>query len=196
MQKTAHTTRLLVHNLLVLFTSAIFSFSGCSKQNDPVPDSSAFLLTCDSLSADSMFPTRYTCDGEGISPPLNWSGYPAATRLFALVMHHVASPTDVHWYWVVYNIPVSTHSVAENARGFGFFGNNSVNGKLEYSPPCSQGPGRKNYILTIYALSDTVYPAASAGSVNRQVLLEAIRGIVIDSSTLQVWYSRQEIKQN
>ena len=32
-----------------------------------------------------LVPAKYTCDGEDISPPLNWSDTPVGTKSFALI---------------------------------------------------------------------------------------------------------------
>lgn len=64
-------------------------------------------------------------------------------------------------------------------------GTNSVNRRTVYTPPCSKGPGAKEYILTVYALSKA--PALSdPTAVTRQVLLDAMEGSVLASSTLSV----------
>mgnify|MGYP003349791545 FL=1 len=39
--------------------------------------------------AGAELPVEFTGDGAGISPPLEWSGAPAATQAFAVIMHHV-----------------------------------------------------------------------------------------------------------
>lgn len=37
-------------------------------------------------------PARYTCDGQNVSPPLAWSGAPAATRSFVLIADDPDAP--------------------------------------------------------------------------------------------------------
>ena len=106
-------------------------------------------------------------------------------------MHHEASPTDIHWYWVLYNIPATIQSLSKNASGIGTTGTNSVNERAEYAPPCSQGPGIKSYIFTIYALSE--YPNINLAPevVNRDSLLNAIQGITLSNACMKVYYSRK-----
>jgi phosphatidylethanolamine-binding protein (PEBP) family uncharacterized protein len=151
-----------------------------------------FTLSSSAVAEDGVLPAEYTCDGASSSLALSWTGAPAATRSFALIMHHVASPTDVHWYWVQYDIPASLTSLARNSTGIGLMGTNSVNGKTAYAPPCSQGPGAKTYILTLYALSSAPQLSVPASQITRDVLLAAIHGAVIDSATLHVTYTRPD----
>ena len=96
-----------------------------------------------------------------------------------------------HWYWIVYDIPADVTSLAENSTGIGTLGNNSVNGNIGYAPPCSQGPGEKIYIFTVYALSAQPQFSVPASDVDRDVLLEAIRDITLASAELHVSYTRR-----
>jgi phosphatidylethanolamine-binding protein (PEBP) family uncharacterized protein len=178
-----------LHLALALAGILFLGFS-CEKPGNLVSGDSSFKLTSPEIGADSLLPIDYTCDGESATLPLEWSNFPKSTRCFALIMHHVASPEDIHWYWVVYNIPSAVISFERNVSGIGTYGNNSVNGRTGYAPPCSQGPGPKHYTYTIYALSDSVHLSVPSSGVNRQVLLNAIKPIVLDSAWMTVIYSR------
>lgn len=137
---------------------------------------------------DSL-PADYTCDGNAATPPLEWSGAPDGTAGYAIVMHHTAGPGGTHWYWVLWNIPADTTAIESNADGVGDIGTNSVNGQNEYAPPCSQGPGEKEYVFSVYALAEQP-DLADPTVVTRQVLLDSIEGQVLDSAELNVTYSR------
>ncbi len=150
-----------------------------------------FTLTSPEVTEGGPLPAEYTCDGARSTLALNWSGAPAWTASYAIVMHHVASPTDVHWYWVLYNIPASVTSLAKNSTGIGTLGTNSVNGKTAYTPPCSKGPGSKTYTYTVYALSAQPQLSVPANKVDRDTLLAAIKGITMGSAELQVTYTRK-----
>jgi len=102
-----------------------------------------FSVASAAFAAGGDLPARYTCDGSSLSPPLSWSGAPAGTVGYAVVMHHVAAPDDVHWYWVLYDIPPSVDHIDAGVTPPAEVGTNSVNGRSEYTPPCSKGPGRK-----------------------------------------------------
>lgn len=167
------------------------SGSACSKEESNKMDSTGFTLASAEILPDSILPKEYTCDGESATLPLNWSGVPDGTKYFALIMYHEASAIDIHWYWVLYNIPVSVQSFEKNITGIGTLGNNSVNGETTYAPPCSQGPGAKLYTYTLYALSQPATLTVPASEVSREVLLEAIKNITLSTATLTVVYSRE-----
>jgi len=152
--------------------------------------SGEFILSSPAIGSDSLLPSDYTCDGTSSTLPLKWTGVPGGTVSLALIMHHVASPADIHWYWVLYDIPPDVTSLPKNVSGIGISGTNSINDKRMYSPPCSQGPGIKAYTITLYALSAVPVPSVPADSVDRAALLDAIKDITISSSKMVVYYSR------
>ncbi len=95
----------------------------------------SFTLTSPEVTEAGELPVEYTCDGVSSTLPLAWSGAPAGTVNYALIMHHIASPTDIHWYWVLYDIPASVASLNKNVTGIGVLGTNVNNNQLAYSPP-------------------------------------------------------------
>ena len=149
-----------------------------------------FLLTSSAVTNGGALPVEFTGDGASASPPLEWSGAPAGTKYFAVIMDHFPGPGDVKWYWILYNIPADVHSLPKNVRGVGTLGNNSVNRQLVYAPPHSKGPGVKNYFITMYALSAPVEISLPPSQVNRNVLLNAIKDTILDSAQLKVTYDR------
>jgi phosphatidylethanolamine-binding protein (PEBP) family uncharacterized protein len=164
----------------------------CSKNDDQTQEvESAFSVSSPVVGADSVLPVTYTCDSLGISPPIRWSGNPAATKWFVVVMDHLTPDNTYKWYWILYDIPPGTSTLPENVSGIGTFGTNSVNDRTEYAPPCSQGPGRKDYVITVYALSEKVVISVPPEQVTREVILDAIKGITIGTATMTVCYSRE-----
>ncbi len=152
--------------------------------------SGTFLLTSSVVTNGGALPVEFTGDGASASPPLEWSGAPAGTKYFAVIMDHFPGPGDVKWYWTLYNIPASVHSLAKNATSIGVAGNNSVNRNLGYAPPHSKGPGTKTYFITVYALSAPVKISLPPSAVSRNVLLTAMKELVLDSSALKFTYDR------
>ena len=177
--------------LLITARTAVYTLQMTGSSTTTKSDQSQFSLTSPDINGDGLLPTEYTCDGASSTLALQWSGAPTGTKSFAVIMHHVAGPDDIHWYWVLYNIPVETTSLPKNMKGIGTLGINSVNGRQEYTPPCSKGPGAKKYTYTVYALSGQPQFNVAANKVTRAVLLDAIKDITISSATLEVSYSRQ-----
>lgn len=141
-------------------------------------------------------PTRYTCAGEGLSPPLAWSGAPEGTRSFTLVLYDRdatdASNPRLPWvHWLLYDIPANIHGLAEGeaknppagSRG----GENSWK-RSGYGSPCPPR-GSHRYALVLYAL-DTVLP--DLHTPNIQALEAAMRGHVLARARLTGSYEKPQ----
>lgn len=155
----------------------------------PRQPNGSLVLSSPAVKEDGVLPVEFTGDGDGISPPLAWSGAPAGTKSYALIMHHQA-PDQIKWYWILYNIPADVKGLSENVKGVGTEGNNSVNRDMGYAPPHSKGPGDKIYILTLYALSAPPHITAAPQEVNREVLLAAMKDKLLASAEFSVTYTR------
>src|SRR5690242_7325303 len=77
-------------------------------------------LTSKAFADGQQIPDRYTCDGEDHSPPLAWSGAPAGTQAYALIVDDPdapdpAAPKKIWVHWLLWNVPASTTSLADQA---------------------------------------------------------------------------------
>lgn len=111
---------------------------------------SSFVLTSTSFTADATIPQKYTCDGGNTSPQLQWSGAPANTQSFALIMDDPDAPTGTFTHWVAFDIPTNQTELAEGAQRVGKSGKNSA-GQTGYTAPCPPS-GTHRYYFTLYAL--------------------------------------------
>jgi Raf kinase inhibitor-like YbhB/YbcL family protein len=120
-------------------------------------------LSSSAFAANTPIPSKYTCEGANVSPPLAWSGAPATAKSFALIVEDPdapdpAKPTRVVTHWVAYNIPGSTSALSENASKTGLPAG-SAQGLNEGNKPAYMGPcppiGSHRYFFKLYAL-DTV----------------------------------------
>jgi phosphatidylethanolamine-binding protein (PEBP) family uncharacterized protein len=156
----------------------------------PAAARTSFVLRSPDVADGGPLPREYTGDGDGSTLPLEWSGAPAGTRSFAVVMHHVPPQGPVKWYWVLYDIPSRVGRLPRNVSGVGTLGSNSVDGTVGYAPPRSKGPGPKTYVYTVYALSSPVRLDGPPSQVGRDELLAAMDGRVLASAELRVVYTR------
>jgi phosphatidylethanolamine-binding protein (PEBP) family uncharacterized protein len=141
------------------------------------------------VAAGGALPVEFTGDGTGISPPIEWSGAPAGTKSFAIVMDHLAPGNDMKCYWTLWDIPAEVTSLPKNSKAIGKLGP-GFNGGLGYEPPHSKGPGLKTYTIHIYALSAPPKLKKPQREVTREVLLTAIQDLILDSAELKVTYTR------
>ena len=176
------------------FIIIFFVLFSCKKENEvtaiTTSTNTPFTFKSTAFTDNGTFPKEYTCDGASTSPPINWENLPAGTKSVAITMHHVPPEGGKHVYLVLYNIPLTTISIPANFSGIGKMGINTVNGKNAYTPPCSQGPGAKTYILTAYALSAEPIITTAASATTMDILLTSIKSTTLGTSTLTVTYTR------
>lgn len=149
----------------------------------------SFSVTSPDFTDGGDLPVTFTCDGESLSPALTWSGEPAGTSEYAVLMDHQPGPDDWHWYWTEWGIAPDIHSLGAGSTGEGTFGTNSVNAELAYTPPCSKGPGPKTYVITVFALSSTP-ELPDPALVDRDTLLDALADITLASDSISATYTR------
>lgn len=120
----------------------------------------ALKLSSAAFEHGAEIPTKYTCQGEDISPPLSWQGIPEATKSLALIIHDPDVPSPDNpvrlWvHWVLYNLPVDTTSLAEHTTSPELPAG-TVEGlndweRTGYGGPCPP-MGRHRYFHKLYAL--------------------------------------------
>ena len=69
-------------------------------------------LSSSAFSDGSAIPRRFTCDGEDLSPPLDWSDVPAGTRSFVLLCDDPDAPAGTWHHWAAYDIPAAQTGLA------------------------------------------------------------------------------------
>jgi Raf kinase inhibitor-like YbhB/YbcL family protein len=103
---------------------------------------------------NAMMPPKFTCDGQQISPPLQWEGAPAETKSFVLICEDPDIPSGGIWdHWLLYNIPADTKNLPEAAADLPQGTKQGLNSwnKIGYGAPCP--PDREHrYMFRIYAL--------------------------------------------
>lgn len=132
-----------------------------------------FAVTAEAFANADEIPDVFTCEGDDISPALAWSGAPAGTQSFALIMDDPDAPAGTWNHWLLWDIPSSVHSIPQHYRGSAHSGKNDF-GKTGYGGPCPPrhgGPHR--YFFRLYAL-DTPALGVSEGA-HRKELEHAIQ---------------------
>lgn len=188
-----------VLNRTILIFSISMVLLSCQKSNSTTNDSTTTNTTVianqlnfsgNGFVNKGIYPKLYTCDSSGISPGLQWSNAPNSTTSYAITMYTITPTGDKHVYFVLYNIPSTTSSIPDNSKSIGVFGINTVDGKTTYTPPCSQGPGAKIYVLTLYALNAQPTIAVSNTQVTMDILIAGMKNKIVDSAVMSVNYSR------
>ena len=136
---------------------------------------------------DGMIPSKYTCDGADVSPPLLIGNAPEKTRSLALIVDDPDAPVGTWVHWVVWNIGADTREIPENSVPPGALQGTNDFRKQEYGGPCPPS-GTHRYFFKLYALDSSLI--AQAGATKAQVE-EAMKGHVLAQTELIGLYRRR-----
>jgi Raf kinase inhibitor-like YbhB/YbcL family protein len=112
----------------------------------------------------AMIPSKYTADGEDVSPPLTWTAGPAGTKCYALVVDDPDAPGGTWTHWIAWNLAGSSlpEGVKPDASPSG-----AAQGRNSFGRPGWGGPsppsGTHRYVFRVYALDAEVAIAPTSG---------------------------------
>jgi Raf kinase inhibitor-like YbhB/YbcL family protein len=152
----------------------------------------AFKLTSTAFVHEAPIPSKYTCDGEDISPPLEWSDPPADARAFAIIMDDPDAPVGTWVHWVLYDLPAGTRMLPEAVSSDAELPDGSRHGenswrRTDYGGPCPPS-GVHRYFFKLYALDVALDLDAGA---TKEELLQAMEGHVLAQTELMGTYTRE-----
>jgi Raf kinase inhibitor-like YbhB/YbcL family protein len=150
-----------------------------------------FKVTSAAFKEGELVPKKYTCDGENISPPIEWTGTPATAKCLALICDDPDAPRGTWVHWVIFNIPTDTKGLSENIPRKSTLGNGAWQGmndshELGYDGPCPPG-GTHRYYFKTYALDKVL--TLESGATKAQ-LLKAMEGHILGEGQLMGRYKR------
>ena len=145
---------------------------------------------------NGVLPEKYTADGEGISPPIEWAGVPAGAQAVVVLVEDADSPTPepiVHA--IVWDMPGADATIPEGAlqsrprdTPSDAMGLNSYFNATYLPPDPPPGHGMHRYVFQVFAL-DTVPRFESPPG--RTALLDCMRGHVLAKGLLIGTYGRE-----
>jgi Raf kinase inhibitor-like YbhB/YbcL family protein len=143
-------------------------------------------LTSAAFGAGQPVPRRHSCEGEDLSPPLEWTGVPADAVSLALIVDDPDAPVGTFTHWLAWGISPQDGGIGEGRRA-PREGSNDFR-EVGYRGPCPPpGHGRHRYFFRLYALASE--PAAPSGA-SRQDLESAIKEEVVAEAELVGTYER------
>jgi Raf kinase inhibitor-like YbhB/YbcL family protein len=145
------------------------------------------VMSIPAFNNNEPIPTKFSCDGDNVSPEIQISGVPDNAQSLVLIMDDPDVPTQVRTegvfdHWVIFNIPVGTAVIPEG-QNVGVVGSNG-RGESAYTGPCpptEYEPTEHRYVFRLFALDREL--DLEEGATKDQVL-EALEGSVISESIL------------
>ena len=151
-------------------------------------------LTSAAFVHQGAIPPKYTCEGDDVSPPLNWINLPPGTKSLALIVDDPDAPDPaapkMTWvHWVLYNLSPSENGLPEGASVLPAGTQQGLNDwqRTGYGGPCPP-IGRHRYFHKLYAL-DTVLP--HLGRPTKTMLEQAMKGHILGQAELVGTYQKR-----
>ncbi len=137
-------------------------------------------------------PSKYTCEGEDVSPELTWSELPTGTKSFVLVVDDPDAPGGVFTHWILFNGPADSLELAEAVPAQGQLQNGSLQGKndfgrIGYGGPCPPPGSPHRYQFTLYALDQ---PLDLEPGISKKQVLDAMRDHILAQGRVTGTYQR------
>jgi hypothetical protein len=168
------------------------SFFGCYLSNNKKKEDVMPLELKSSAFADEeTIPDKYTCQGDDVSPPLEWNGTLEDTKAFVLICDDPDAPMGTWDHWVIYNIPSDRKQLDENIEPSKNVKNmtqglNSWD-KIGWGGPCPPPGPAHRYIFHLYALDEDL---DMQPGLTKNEVLEMIDSHIIDDCELMGKYQR------
>jgi Raf kinase inhibitor-like YbhB/YbcL family protein len=131
---------------------------GGGKGGIPAP----LTITVAGYSDGGMIPDSVGCGAAGQqkdSPKIDWSGAPAGTMAFALIMHDtdVAVQGSDVLHWAIFDIPGTATGLPAGVPKMAMLADgavqpNNIGGMPGFYSPCPPAPTTHHYIIEVYAL--------------------------------------------
>jgi len=187
----------MLKELFVLLTIPALLVCCCkdSEQADTGPaggEKMEIKITSSAFAEGGMIPSKYTCDGADVSPPLQWDAVPEGTKSIALISDDPDAPMGTWVHWVLFNLPAQTRELPENVPPDETLPNGAKQGitdfgRVGYGGPCPPS-GTHRYFFKIYALDTELQIDTGAG---KRGLLKAMEGHILGQGQLMGKYKRK-----
>jgi len=169
---------------------------GSGTELEPGPTVAGFAFTSGSAVADDeRIDSRYTCDGDDVSPRLEWSGVPDGARDLALVLEDPDAPGGTFTHWLVYGIGPRVAELSEGVPGEAMTPGAEILRQGEndfrdtgYGGPCPPGGEEHRYVFRLLALDAPVELEAGA---DRAAFDEVVGPHVLAEARLTARYARE-----
>jgi Raf kinase inhibitor-like YbhB/YbcL family protein len=118
---------------------------------------------------NQLIPSKYTCDGANVNPPLTIGEMPEKTKSLALIMEDPDAPAGLFIHWVAWNIPPA--GIVKENTSLGAEGLNTAK-KRGYHGPCPPS-GTHRYIFRVYALDTKLNLGSLAEKEELEIAMES-----------------------
>lgn len=131
-------------------------------------------------------PSKYTCDGVNISPPLEIDEVPERAKSLVLIMDDPDAPGGTLNHWIVWNISPVIKKIKKNSIPTGAIVGKNAFGENNYIGPCPPADTHA-YLFKLYAI-DALLPIDS--TLGKKEIRRAIEGHILEKTLFKGYYRR------
>jgi hypothetical protein len=139
---------------VILVIAALIAISTYQPPKEVLKQMGKLKLTSPVFQDGGSIPSRFTCQGEDVSPPLKIDDIPEGSKSLVLIMDDPDAPADTWDHWLVWNIPPA-RKIEENSVPKGAVQGRNSWGRSSYGGPCPPS-GTHRYVFKLYALDTTL----------------------------------------
>lgn len=161
-----------------------------SNRESYISNTASMQITSPAFEQNGQIPEKYTCEGEGVNPPLQFKDVPPEARSLVLIVDDPDAPSTTWVHWLVWNISPGAAGIVENSvppeamQGLTDFG------QQQYGAPCPPS-GSHRYFFKLYALDSKL----SISSFSDKAALEkAIEARMLTKAELIGLYQRKTLR--
>jgi len=171
----------LILALLVIFLAVL---TACTTTISPEANTmekskNSMIISSPAFLDNTMIPRKYTCQGDDINPPLEFSGIPSGTKSLVLIVDDPDAPMGTWDHWILFNVHVISKIEEDNVPPGAVQGTNSW-GNNSYGGPCPP-TGTHRYVFKLYALDS---PLDLNESSSKQDVLNAMKAHLLAQAQL------------
>lgn len=144
-------------------------------------------ITSTAFAEGLEIPSKYTCDGENVNPPLSFADVPSNTKSLVLIVDDPDAPMGTFVHWVLYNIPTTINKIEEASLPESISAGKNSAGSTTYIGACPPS-GTHRYFFKLYALDAQLSLQLNSTKADVE---KAMEGHIVESSQLMGLYKRK-----
>jgi phosphatidylethanolamine-binding protein (PEBP) family uncharacterized protein len=113
----------------------------------------------------SVLPSRYTCDGKNVAPPIEWGPVPTGTKELAIILINTSpskatAGVSFTAEWAIAGVNPELHKLASGQVPTGAVVGTAANGKPTRYSVCPKKGETDSYQMAVYALRPSFNPGS------------------------------------
>lgn len=144
-------------------------------------------ITSPAFGLNELIPKRYTCDGENISPPLEFYNVPSDAESLVLIVEDPDAQTGTFTHWTLWNIRPHLNGIGEGNAPEGAVEGVTTAGRAGYTGPCPPS-GTHRYFFRLFAITGMLDIPETT---RPDILEDILKGRIVSYAEIMGTYARE-----